>query len=273
MRRLFKNKSASAGLIVLVLLMATALLAPILAPYDPAAQNLSQGLTPANKDHWLGQDKSGRDVLSRLIYGSRVSLAVGLTASLVSLVIGAALGGTAAYLSGAYDEILCRVIDILLAFPGLLLALALMAILGPSLTNVIVALSAVGWVGYARLTRGQVLALKERGFVTAARALGAGNARIIFLHLLPNALAPLIVEATFGMGGAIVGEAGLSFLGFGVQPPTASWGSMLNEGRRYLTIAPYLTAWPGLAIMIVVMGLNFLGDGLRDVLDPRLKGD
>lgn len=272
MKMFFRNRLVVVGLAVTLALILTALLAPVLAPFDPTAQNLEQGLSPPTPAHPLGQDKFGRDILSRIIYGARISLWVGLSTALVSLAIGTTIGAISGYLGGLTDEIVTRIIDILLAFPGILLALALMAILGPSLNNVIIALCAVGWVGYARLARGQVLAIKEREFVLAAKALGAGKARIIFVHMAPNILAPLIVEATFGMGGAIVGEAGLSFLGFGVQPPTPSWGGMLNEGRQFLLIAPHLTTFPGLAIMLVVLGFNFLGDGLRDLLDPRLKG-
>lgn len=272
MSRLFGNRLVLIGLLVILALIATALLAPVLAPFDPAGQKLEEGLSPPNQRHLLGQDKFGRDIFSRIIYGARISLWVGLSTALVSLCIGTAIGASAGYLGGVADEIVTRVIDILLAFPGILLALALMAVLGPSLNNVILALCAVGWVGYARLARGQVLTLKERDYVQAAKALGAGNTRIIFAHIVPNIMAPLIVEATFGMGGAIVSEAGLSFLGFGVQPPTPSWGSMLNEGRQFLLIAPHMTTFPGLAIMMVVLGFNFLGDGLRDALDPRLKG-
>jgi peptide/nickel transport system permease protein len=268
---LFPNKRIALGAAVLAALIFAALAAPWIAPHDPTDQNLSQGLSPPSPGHPMGQDKFGRDILSRVIYGARVSLAVGLSTALVSLVIGAFLGAAAAYLGGLWDDLLVRVIDILLAFPGILLALALMAVLGPSLKNVITALCAVGWVGYARLARGQVLSLKTRDYVLAAQALGASTPRVVLGHILPNILAPLIVEATFGMGGAIVGEAGLSFLGFGVQPPTPSWGSMLNDGRQYLLIAPHLTTFPGLAIMVVVLGFNFLGDGLRDALDPKLK--
>ena len=272
MREILRNRRVLIGVFMLVILCSTAFFAPVLAPYDPTQPTLKEGLTPPGRHHLLGQDKFGRDVLSRIIYGARISLWVGVTTALVSLTLGTAIGATAGYYGGVIDELVTRVIDILLAFPGILLALAVMAILGPSLKNVILALCAVGWVGYARLARGQVMAVKQRDYVTAAQAIGAGSFRIIFLHILPNIMAPLIVEATFGMGGAIVGEAGLSFLGFGVQPPTPSWGSMLNEGRHFLLLAPYLTTFPGMAIMIVVLGFNFLGDGLRDVLDPRLKG-
>jgi len=264
------NLKLRLGLAVLAALMASNLLAPALSPFPPLEQRLEEGLNPPSLSHPLGQDKFGRDVLSRLLHGARVSLLIGLSTALVSLLIGALLGAAAAYLGGWADELLTRVIDVLLAFPGILLALALMAILGPSLNNVILALCAVGWVGYARLARGQVLSLREREFVLAARAAGAGLGRVVVVHLLPNLLAPLLVEATFGVGSAIVAEAGLSFLGFGVQPPTPSWGAMLNQGRQFLLVAPHLTTFPGLAILVVVLGFNFLGDGLRDRLDPRL---
>jgi len=260
-----------AGLGILGALILTALLAPIVAPCDPTIQNLAQGLSGPSLEHPLGQDKMGRDILSRLIYGSRVSILVGLSTVAVSLFIGTLVGVISGYLGGMVDEALTRIMDVVLAFPGILLALTFMAILGPSLSNVVIALCVVGWVNYARLTRGQVLSLRERDFVTAARALGCGNLHIITHHLIPNLMAPLLVEATFGIGSAIVGEAGLSFLGLGVQPPTPSWGSMLNEGRSFLLIAPHLTAFPGLAIMAVVLGVNFFGDGLRDLLDTRLK--
>jgi peptide/nickel transport system permease protein len=231
--------------------------------------SLEEELAPPSAHHVLGQDKFGRDILSRIIYGARVSLLVGVLTVLVSLSLGAALGCTAGYLGGLIDEAFLRVVDIFLAFPGILLALAIMAVLGPSLSNVIIALCLTGWVGYARLARAQVLSLKERDFIVAARASGATDARIIFRHILPNVMAPLSVQATFGMGAAITAEAALSFLGLGVQPPTPSWGSMLNEGRQFLLIAPHLTTFPGLAIMLVVLGFNVLGDGLSDWLDPR----
>lgn len=265
-----RNRLVLLGLVIIVIMILAALLAPLLTPYDPLDQHLDEGLSRPNWSHPLGQDRFGRDILARMLYGARVSLWVGVSTALVSLMIGMMIGATAGFLGGVFDEMLTRVIDILLAFPGILLALVLMALLGPSLNNVILALCLVGWVGYARLARAQVLSIRERTYITAARSVGATQSRIICSHILPNILPPLLVEATFGIGGAIVGEAGLSFLGFGVQPPTPSWGAMLNEGRQFLLIAPHLTTFPGLAIMLVVLGFNFFGDGLRDMLDPRL---
>ena len=254
---------------VIVALVFVAVCAPWIAPYDPNEQNLKLGLQGPTTAHPLGLDKMGRDILSRLIYGARISLYVGFVTTLICLATGTLLGTACGYLGGPADSLLCRLMDILLAFPGILLALALMAALGPSITNVIIALCAVGWVGYARLARGQTLAIKEREYVGAAKSLGSETPHIVFHHVLPNLMAPLLVQASFGVGSAIVGEAGLSFLGLGVQPPTASWGSMLNQGRQFLLIAPHLTAFPGLAIMVVVLGVNIFGDGLRDLLDPR----
>jgi peptide/nickel transport system permease protein len=267
--RLSKLRLAIVGAALVAALILCAAASPWLAPHNPQAMSLEEELAPPSAHHVLGQDKFGRDVLSRIIYGARVSLLVGVLTVLVSLSLGAALGCTAGYLGGLIDEAFLRVVDIFLAFPGILLALAIMAVLGPSLSNVIIALCLTGWVGYARLARAQVLSLKERDFIVAARASGATDARIIFRHILPNVMAPLSVQATFGMGAAITAEAALSFLGLGVQPPTPSWGSMLNEGRQFLLIAPHLTTFPGLAIMLIVLGFNFLGDGLSDWLDPR----
>ncbi len=246
-----------------------AVAAPLIAPYSPLEQDLYHGLTGPGFDHWLGQDRVGRDILSRIIYGTRVSLVVGFVTVTVSAVAGSLIGAVAGYFGGRVDEVIMRISDVFLSFPGILLAIAVMAVRGPGLMNVIVALSIMGWTSYARLARGQILSLREREFVIAAEALGAPPKRIITLHLLPNIAAPLIVEATFGVAAAIVGEAGLSFLGLGAQPPTPSWGSMLSEGRRFLLVAPHLTTFPGLAIMTVVMGINFLGDSLRDILDPK----
>jgi peptide/nickel transport system permease protein len=250
-------------------MVCAAALAPWLSPFDPTSVNLEETLAAPGRAHLCGQDPLGRDVLSRILYGARVSVIVGFSTVSVSLILGTLLGFLAGYYGGLLDEGIMRVIDILLAFPGILLAIALTAILGPSLRNVILALCVMGWVRYARLVRVQVLSLREAEFVLAARSLGVGDWRMLCRHLLPNILAPLIVEATFGIAGAILGEAGLSFLGLGVQPPTPSWGSMLNEGRQFLFVAPHLTLAPGMAIMAVVLGLNFLGDGLRDRLDVR----
>lgn len=256
------------GFIILALIF-TAIFAPFVAPYDPKEQNLYDGLNTPDFNHPFGKDRLGRDILSRIIYGSRISLLVGIIVVGVSSIIGILIGSISGYIGGKTDEIIMRLCDIFLAFPGILLAIAIMAVLGPNLNNVIIALCAMGWVGYARLIRGQILSLREREFVLAVGALGGNSSRIIIRHLLPNMLSPVIVEATFGMAGAIIAEAGLSFLGLGVQPPQPSWGSMLNEGRQFLLIAPHLTIFPGLAIMLTVLSLNFLGDGIRDRMDVK----
>ena len=257
------------GLTLVILTVTAALLAPWVAPYDPAAQSLALRLEGPTAGHLLGLDELGRDVWSRLLAGARISLAVGLVVVGVSASVGLVVGAVAGYVGGVVDEVISRVIDILLAFPGILLAIALVAVLGPSLVNVVLALSAIGWVGYARLVRGQVLKARELEFVQAARALGAGPARLLTRHLIPTAIPALVVQATLGMAGAILSEAALSFLGLGVQPPTPSWGTMINGGRVHLIDAPHLTVFPGIAIAMLVLGFNFLGDGLRDRLDPR----
>ena len=248
-----------------------ALLAPWLAPSSPYAQDLYNGLAGPGPGHLLGQDRLGRDILSRIIFGARISLTVGFVTVGISLVIGTLLGTAAGYLGGKVDEAVMRVCDVFLAFPGVLLAIAVMAAMGPSFINVVVALSLMGWTGFARLARGQTLSLREREFVFAAVASGASPARVIVLHIIPNLAAPMIVEATFAVASAVIGEAGLSFLGLGAQPPTPSWGAMLAEGRQFLLVAPNLAVWPGLAIMMMTLGINFLGDGLRDALDPKSK--
>ena len=244
-----------------------------IAPYDPAEQVLAENLSPPSPQHLLGQDKLGRDILARIVYGTRVSLAVGVVTVGISLLIGAAIGALAGFAGGWVDELLMRAVDVLLAFPGLLLAIALTGVLGPSLRNVVIALSLIGWTGFARLARGEIVRLREREFVEAARALGVPEGRILFRHLMPLLATPLLVQATFGMAAAIVAEASLSFLGLGAQPPTASWGAMLNDGRAFVLVAPHLTVFPGLAILVTVLGLNFLGDGLRDRLDVRTPTD
>ncbi len=268
-RRARRHPGILVGFVVLAALMAASVAAPSLSPYPPTQQALREGLRGPSEAHPFGQDRLGRDVLSRVLYGARVSLWVGTLAVSISVTVGMMVGALAGALGGIVDDLVMRLIDILQAFPGILLAIAFASALGPSLFNVVLALSLIGWVGYARLVRGQILVVREIDYVHAATALGAARGRIIFRHLLPNILAPVIVEASFGMAGAIVGEASLSFLGLGTQPPTPSWGSMLNEARNYLLVAPHLVVFPGLAVMVVVLGLNFLGDGLRDVLDPR----
>jgi peptide/nickel transport system permease protein len=257
------------GLTVVLVAVVAALAAPVVGLHDPAAQTLALRLEGPTLAHPLGLDELGRDVWARLLAGARVSLLVGLVVVSVSASVGLVVGALAGYAGGLVDELLSRAIDILLAFPGILLAIALVAVLGPSLTNVVIALASIGWVGYARLVRGQVLKAREFEFVQAARALGAGPVRILVRHIVPTAIPALVVQATLGMAGAILAEAALSFLGLGVQPPTPSWGTMINGGRAHLIDAPHLTVFPGLAIAVVVLGFNFLGDGLRDRLDPR----
>jgi peptide/nickel transport system permease protein len=265
------NAAATLGLIILLMLVMVALMAPTLAPDSPATQNLSEDLRPPSRAHLFGQDKLGRDVLSRVIYGARVSLLVGVVVVGISAIVGLGIGGLAGYAGGHIDELVMRLIDVLLAFPGILLAIGVSAVLGPSLRNVLLALCAIGWTGYARLVRGEVLAWREREFVSAAIALGATPGRVVLRHIIPQLLAPVLVQATFGMAGAIIGEASLSFLGLGVQPPTPSWGAMVNEGRSFLLFAPHVALFPGLAITVTVIGLNFLGDGLCNLLDVRSR--
>lgn len=263
---------ARAGAFIVLVAVVAAVVGPWVVPFDPAAQQLSLRLEGPSAAHWFGLDELGRDIFARVLAGARISLLVGLVIVGVSSTVGIALGSVAGYAGGRVDEAISRMIDILLAFPGLLLAIALVAVLGPSLTNVVLALSLIGWVGYARLVRGQVLRAREFEFVQAARALGATTSRILVRHIIPSTLPAVTVQATLGMGGAILAEAALSFLGLGVQPPTPSWGTMLSYGRGHLLDAPHLTIFPGLAIAMLVLGFNFLGDGLRDRLDPTTEG-
>jgi len=259
------------GLIIVSIAVFAALAGPSLTPYDPASQTLAHRLEGPSSAHPLGLDELGRDILARLLSGTRISLLVGLAVVSVSSLIGMALGSAAGYFGGAVDDVISRAIDVLMAFPGILLAIALVAVLGPSLTNVVLALSVIGWVGYARLVRGQALRTRELEYVQAARALGASAPRIVVRHVLPTAIPAVIVQATLGMAAAIIAEASLSFLGLGVQPPTPSWGTMLDAGRAHLFDAPHLTIFPGLAIATLVLGFNFLGDGLRDRIDPKSR--
>jgi peptide/nickel transport system permease protein len=258
------------GLAIVVITIVAAALGPVVTPYDPAAQELARRLEGPSLSHPFGLDELGRDILSRLLSGARISLLVGVAVVSVSSLVGMLLGSIAGYFGGSVDDLISRIVDVLMAFPGILLAIALVAVLGPSLRNVVLALSVIGWVGYARLVRSQALRAREFEFVQAARALGAGAPRIVLRHILPTAFPAVVVQATLGMAGAIIAEAALSFLGLGVQPPTPSWGTMLDAGRSHLFDAPHLTIFPGLAIAVLVLGFNFLGDGLRDRIDPKL---
>jgi peptide/nickel transport system permease protein len=258
------------GILIVIVAVVAAIVGPIVVPYDPIAQDLPHRLAGATWQHPLGFDELGRDVLARLLTGTRISLLVGLSVVTISALVGTAIGALAGYTGGWVDDAIGRGIDVLLAFPGILLAIALVAVLGPSLTNVILALVVIGWVGYARLVRGQVLKLRELEYVQAARAIGAPAWRVLIVHVVPGALSAVIVQATLGMAGAIIAEASLSFLGLGVQPPTPSWGTMIDAGRSHLLDAPHLTLFPGLALALVVLGFNFAGDALRDRFDPRL---
>jgi peptide/nickel transport system permease protein len=257
------------GAAIVVLTVVGAVVAPWAVPYDPARQELALRLARPSLAHPFGLDELGRDIFSRVLAGARISLFVGLTVVGISSVVGVLLGSIAGYFGGWIVDVISRAIDVLLAFPGILLAIALVAVLGPSLSNVVMALSVIGWVGYARLVRGQVLKARELEFVQAARALGASSSRILIRHVVPTTMPAVMVQATLGMAGAILAEASLSFLGLGVQPPTPSWGTMLNGGRLHLLDAPHLTIFPGVAIATLVLGFNFLGDGLRDALDPK----
>jgi len=262
---------AVAGLILVLGLFAVALLAPWLAPYDPNFIDLKQVLMSPSPAHLLGTDTLGRDVLSRIIFGARISLLVGFVAVGIATLIGVLVGALAGYYGGAMDALLMRLVDLMLCFPTLFLILAVIAVLGPSIWNIMVVIGVTGWMGVARLVRAEFLSLREREFVMAARALGASDARLIWRHLLPNALTPVMVSATLGVAGAILTESALSFLGLGVQPPTPSWGNILTMGKDNIEIAWWLSVFPGLAILVTVMSYNLLGEGIREAIDPRLR--
>ncbi len=274
--RLRHNKMAMVGLVIIILLVLVAIFAPLLAPYDPNDQmeiRTPGGVKqPPSRKHWLGTDDLGRDILSRLIYGSRVSVEVGIVAILISLVIGLFFGALAGYFGGWGDSVIMRAADIFFAFPTVLGAIAIMTVLGPGLINVFIAIGVLGWATIARIFRGSILSVKENEYVEAARAMGASNTRIIWKHIMPNAIQPIIVYATMGVGGAILAEAWLAFLGLGQQLPTPSWGNMLAEYLPFYTTDPWMMFIPGIAIVVSVLAFILLGDGLRDALDPRLKG-
>jgi peptide/nickel transport system permease protein len=265
-----KNKLALAGFIIVMGLTVSAVFAPWLAPYDPADQKLSTRLEGPSWKHPFGNDELGRDILSRILLGTRVSMRVGATVVLLSVLAGVLIGGSAGYIGGTLDAfVTVVVINSLLAFPGILLAIALVAFLGPGLDRLIFALTSIGWVGYARLARGQVLKIKTLEFVEGARALGATGPRIFISHILPNIIQPILIQASIGMAAAILAEASLSFLGLGISPPAPSWGAMLNDARNHLFDAPHMVVFPSVALVITVLSFNFLGDALRDWLDPR----
>jgi len=270
--RKFRSSGKSIiGIVIAMSFLFLGLFGSALTDQDPIAQELSCRLDSPNSNHLFGMDHLGRDLFSRVLYGAKISMQVGLIVTLVSLFIGVFIGMVSGWAGGWVDDLVMRIVDVMLAFPGILLAIAMVAVLGPDIKNVMIALCIMGWVGYARLARGQVLALRDCEYVQAAKSLGAGPFRIMFRHLLPNITAPLIVQSTLGVAGVIIAEAGLSFLGLGTQPPTPSWGGILNSGVEYFRNGAHMTIFPGLAIMVVVMGLNFLGDGLRDALDPKMQ--
>lgn len=270
LRRLLRDPLAVTGLFLVSLFTLAAVLAPWLAPHDPSAVDATNRLVVSSWDHPLGTDELGRDTLSRILYGARWSLGTALAATVIVIVIGVAVGTVAGYFGGRVDAVIMRVVDVLLAFPSFVLYLAILGTLGPGLRNLMLALVAITWDEYARVVRGLVLSLKERGFVRASRALGASDPRLMIRHILPNVVPPVVVLASLQMGRLILALAALGFFGLGVQPPTPEWGSMINQSRLFLQTAPALMIWPGLAISLTVIGLNLLGDGLRDVLDPRL---
>lgn len=266
-----KNKIAFIGLIIILFLIFVAIFAPFLASHHPYEQNLEKALLAPCLEYPFGTDDLGRCIFSRIIFGTRTSLQIGIIVTSITACIGIIMGLIAGYYGGLADEIIMRLVDIFLAFPGLVLALTIAGLMGPGFFNVMFALSLVGWMGYTRVVRGSVLAVKEKEFVETAKSLGANNLYILIHHILPNVIAPVIVMATLGIGHTILAAAGLSFLGLGAQPPIPVWGAMLNNGKAFMRTAPHLTIFPGLAIMITVLAFNFLGDGLRDLLDPRLK--
>ena len=270
-RRFARNRGAVFGLGVLLLIVVMSVFAPVLAPYDPLAQGVGPPLQRPSVDHWAGTDSFGRDLLSRIIYGARIALVVGVVSVALAMAVGVSLGLAAGYYGGWLDIVVMRTMDALFAFPIIILAIAMMAIMGFGVVNVIIAV-AVGFIApFARVTRADVLAVKEEPYVEAARLAGVSGSAIIVRHVLPNVLAPIIVQAALRVSGAIITEAGLSFLGLGPPPPTPVWGSMIAEGRNFIVMAPHVSTFPGIALMLAIIGLNLLGDGLRDTLDPRLR--
>ncbi len=270
-RRLKRNRAAVIGGLIVFLFFFVAILAPVISPYPPNEGDLTKRLKPPCREHPLGTDPLGRDQLSRVIYGARISLQIQVVAVLIALVIGTLLGMVGGYYGGKFDNLIMRLMDILLAFPGIFLAISIIAVLGPGLTNLMLAAGIYSIPQFARIVRGSILSLKEKEFVEAARAVGENDFNILFRYLLPNSMAPMIIQTTLRMATVLLTASGLSFLGLGVQPPTPEWGAMLSTARAYMITAPHVATAPGLAIMLVVMGFNLFGDGLRDSLDPRLR--
>lgn len=272
LRKLLKNRLAAFGLIIILLLTFTAIFAPFIATHPPNEMDVTKSLIgPGQDGHILGTDSYGRDIFSRLVYGARISIVVGVAAVVFGAVFGSFLGVIAGYFGGKLDSIIMRIMDGMFAFPFILLAITLMTVLGQGLMNAIIAIGVANIPGFARVVRGQVLNVKESEFIEVTKSLGAKHSRIIFHHILPNSFPPLIVYGTMSVAGAIISEASLSFLGLGIQPPTASWGSMLQEGKNFLVLNPHMATFSGLAILITVLGINLFGDGLRDALDPKMK--
>lgn len=270
--RTLRNPLSLAGLSIIGLLVCVAVLAPLLAPYDPLRTDIANRLAPPSRAHLFGTDQLGRDVFSRILYGARISLRIAILTALISTAIGFPVGILSGYFRGRVDDLLMRITDMFMAFPRLILAMAIAAALRPTLENVVIAIALAGWPTYARLSRSVTLAIREEVYVEAARAVGARTSRILLRHILPGVVSPVIIQVSLDMGGIILTAAGLGFIGFGAQPPTPEWGLMISEGRNYIPGQWWLSTFPGLAISLVVLGFNLLGDGIRDVLDPRLRG-
>ncbi|AEC51590.1 dipeptide ABC transporter, dipeptide-binding protein [Pyrococcus sp. NA2] len=267
--RFKKNKLGMIGLGIIIFWVLVAIFAPFIAPYSPVEQHLEDRLKPPCKEYWLGTDEFGRDIFSRIVYGSRIVLVVGIIVALISAAIGVTLGLISGYFGGKVDEIIMRTVDIVWAFPSLILALAIVAILGPGLINAMIAIALVGWASYARVVRAETLSVKEELFIEAARAIGESDLRILFSYILPNVMSSILVLITYNIPSAIITASSLSFLGLGAQPPSPDWGLMLSSARVYVTRAPWYSIFPGLAIMTLVLGFNFVGDGLRDAIQPE----
>jgi peptide/nickel transport system permease protein len=269
--RMKRNRLALLGGVVVLLLFFISLLAPLISPYDPSAINAWKVLSPPSWQHWFGTDELGRDVLSRVLFGARISLKVGFVAVGITVVIGTTVGLVSGYYSGVVDTVMMRFVDIMLCFPAFFLILAVITFMEPSIWYIMMVIGLTGWMGVARLVRAETLSIREMEYILAARCIGCSNLRIIFRHILPNAISPVLVAATLGVAGAILTESALSFLGIGVQPPTPSWGNILTSGKDYIEFAWWLSLFPGLAILITVLAYNLLGEGIRDALDPRVK--